>query len=120
MDRVRAVRFAFRSLEHIEQYAGMDPDELCDDNMSTSVIGIKGAKVLFSPMEAVEKKVRLFPEWHKASLTMWQQETDWHRRRPKNEYWMNLKQIVNILSGRPEQVPNATPDVRDLGGKPKQ
>jgi hypothetical protein len=61
MDRVRAERFAFRSLEHIEQYAGMDPDEICDDNMSTSVIGIKGAKVLFSPMEAVEKKVRLSP-----------------------------------------------------------
>lgn len=37
----------------------MDPDELCDDNMSTSVIGIKGAKVLFSPMDAVEKKVRI-------------------------------------------------------------
>jgi 6-phosphofructokinase 1 len=60
MDRVRAVRFAFRSLEHIETYGGMDPDEICDDPMSTAVIGIKGAKVLFSPMETVEKKVGFF------------------------------------------------------------
>jgi 6-phosphofructokinase 1 len=48
------------------------------------------------------------------------QETDWHRRRPKNEFWMNLKQIVNILSGRPEQVPNAKTDVQNMSGKPKQ
>ncbi|KAF2687224.1 6-phosphofructokinase [Lentithecium fluviatile CBS 122367] len=103
MDRVRAVRFAFRSLEHIESFGGMSPDEIDDDPMSTAVIGIKGAKVLFSPMEVIEKK-----------------ETDWHRRRPKNEFWMNLKQVVNILSGRPQQVPNANPDVQSLGGKPKQ
>lgn len=61
MDRVRAVRFAFRSLEHIEQYAGQEPDEIDDDPMSTAVIGIKGAKVLFSPMENIEKKVCLTP-----------------------------------------------------------
>jgi 6-phosphofructokinase 1 len=58
MDRVRAVRFAFRALQHIESYAGMEADEVDDDPMSISVIGIKGAKVLFSPMEAIEKKVR--------------------------------------------------------------
>jgi 6-phosphofructokinase 1 len=57
MDRVRAVRFAFRSLEHIEAFAGMVPDEIEDDPMSTAVIGIKGAKVLFSPMDLIEKKV---------------------------------------------------------------
>lgn len=61
MDRVRAVRFAFRSLEHIEQYAGLEPDEIDDDPMSTAVIGIKGAKVLFSPMENIEKKVCSIP-----------------------------------------------------------
>ena len=61
MDRVRAVRFAFRSLEHIEQYAGLEPDEIDDDPMSTAVIGIKGAKVLFSPMENIEKKVYSIP-----------------------------------------------------------
>ncbi|KAF2444846.1 6-phosphofructokinase [Karstenula rhodostoma CBS 690.94] len=86
MDRVRAVRFAFRSLEHIEQYAGMDPDEIDDDSMSTAVIGIKGAKVLFSPMDVIEKR-----------------ETDWHRRRPKKEFWTDLKEYVDILSGRPSQ-----------------
>ncbi|KAF2644827.1 6-phosphofructokinase [Massarina eburnea CBS 473.64] len=84
MDRVRAVRFAFRSMQHLEQFAGQDPDEMDDNPLSTAVIGIKGAKVLFSPMENIEKK-----------------ETDWHRRRPKNEYWWDLKETVNILSGRP-------------------
>ena len=58
MDRVRAVRFAFRSMEHLESFAGKSRDEIDDDHMSTAVIGIKGAKVLFSPMEIIEKKVR--------------------------------------------------------------
>lgn len=87
MDRVRAVRFAFRSLEHLEGFAGLDPDEVDDDPMSTAVIGIKGAKVLFSPMEQIEKK-----------------ETDWHRRRPKKEFWMELKEVVDMLSGRDAKV----------------
>ncbi|KAF2000015.1 6-phosphofructokinase [Amniculicola lignicola CBS 123094] len=84
MDRVRAVRFGVKSLQHIEAFAGMSRDEIDDDPMSAVVIGIKGAKVLFSPMETVEKK-----------------ETDWKLRRPKNEFWMGLKETVNTLSGRP-------------------
>lgn len=46
---------------------------------------MRGAKVLFSPMEKVEKK-----------------ETDWVRRRPKDEFWMELKDTVDTLSGRPK------------------
>lgn len=57
MDRVRAVRFAFKTMEHLEKYAGMDPDEIDDDPMSTAVIGIKSSNVLFSAMESIEKKV---------------------------------------------------------------
>lgn len=85
MDRVRAVRFGVKSLQHLESFAGKSKDEIDDDPMSTVVIGIKGAKVLFSPMDTVEKK-----------------ETDWKLRRPKNEFWMDLKDTVDVLSGRPK------------------
>ncbi|KAF2828352.1 6-phosphofructokinase [Ophiobolus disseminans] len=102
MDRVRAVRFATKAMQHIEQYADMDPDEIDDDPLSVSVIGIKGSKLLFSPMETVEKK-----------------ETEWHRRRPKHEFWMALKQTVNTLSGRPQVLSNPV-EIDTLAGRPKQ
>ncbi|KAH8732254.1 phosphofructokinase-domain-containing protein, partial [Phaeosphaeriaceae sp. PMI808] len=101
MDRVRAVRFATKAMQHIEAFAGMDPDEINDDPLSVSVIGIKGSKLLFSPMEQVEKK-----------------ETEWHRRRPKHEFWMALKETVNTLSGRP-QAPKTPTDIDTLSGRPK-
>ncbi|KAF2268104.1 6-phosphofructokinase [Lojkania enalia] len=85
MDRVRAVRFAVKSLQHLESFAGKSKKEIDDDEMSATVIGMRGAKVLFSPMEKVEKK-----------------ETDWKRRRPIDEFWMELKVIVDMLSGRPK------------------
>lgn len=74
MDRVRAVRFGVKSMQHLEAFAGQSPDEIDDDPMSTAVIGIQGAKVLFSPMEQVEKK-----------------KTDWKARRPRDEFWRQLK-----------------------------
>ena len=85
MDRVRGVRFGVRSMEHIESFAGRSPDEIADDEMSASVIGIRGATVKFSSMAMVEKH-----------------ETDWKHRRPKDEFWMQLKDVVNVLSGRPQ------------------
>ncbi|KAF2712452.1 6-phosphofructokinase [Pleomassaria siparia CBS 279.74] len=90
MDRVRAVRFGVKSLQHLESWAGKTKDEIEEDAMSTVVIGIKGAKVLFSPMETVEKK-----------------ETDWKLRRPKNEFWIGLKDTVDVLSGRPPAPPGS-------------
>jgi 6-phosphofructokinase 1 len=89
MDRVRAVRFGVKSIQHIETYAGMSLDEIDDDPMSTAVIGIKGAKVQFSPMEIVEKK-----------------ETSWASRRPKHEFWYDAcpldgwKTLANMGSGK--------------------
>ena len=100
MDRVRAVRFATKAMQHIESFAGMEPEEIADDPMSISVIGIKGSKLLFSPMETVEKK-----------------ETEWHRRRPKHEFWMALKETVDTLSGRPQAPANPTP-IDTLAGRP--
>ncbi|KAF2843630.1 6-phosphofructokinase [Patellaria atrata CBS 101060] len=83
MDRVRATRFGVKSLQHLELFAGKTQDQICDDPMSSTVIGIKGAKVTFSPMELVEAH-----------------ETDWKERRPKEEFWLGLKDIVDTLSGR--------------------
>lgn len=85
MDRVRAVRFGVKSLQHIEQYAGRTRKEIADDPMSAAIIGVRGSKVKFSPMERIERE-----------------ETDWKDRRPKNEFWMNLIDIVDTLSGRPK------------------
>ncbi|KAK4999953.1 6-phosphofructokinase, alpha subunit, partial [Cryomyces antarcticus] len=44
MDRVRAVRFGVKSLQHLETYVGKSKDEIAADPMSASVIGIRGAK----------------------------------------------------------------------------
>ncbi|KAF2457848.1 phosphofructokinase-domain-containing protein [Lineolata rhizophorae] len=85
MDRVRAARFGVRSIQHLEQFFGKSKDEIAMDPMSASVIGIRGAKVQFSAMEQTEKY-----------------ETDWKDRRPKNEFWLGFKGIVDTLSGRPK------------------
>lgn len=83
MDRVRAVRFGVKSLQHIETFIGKSKDEIAADPMSAAVIGIVGAKVKFGAMKQVEEE-----------------ETDWKDRRPKNEFWIELGQIVDTLSGR--------------------
>lgn len=86
MDRVRAVRFAVRSMQHIEKFAGLSADAVDADELSSAVIGIRGAKVRFSGMKHVEE-----------------QETDWKHRRPKEEYWQSLKGLGDILAGRPRE-----------------
>jgi 6-phosphofructokinase 1 len=86
MDRIRAMRMAIRCVQHLESFAGKTKDEIAQDEMSTSVIGIKGSRILFSPMggpSGLEYK-----------------DTDWERRRPKNEFWLELQGLVDILSGR--------------------
>lgn len=83
MDRVRAVRFGVKSLQHLETFFDKSREEIAKDPMSTAIIGIRGAKVQFSPMETVERE-----------------ETDWKQRRPKNEFWMDLVDVVDTLSGR--------------------
>jgi len=83
MDRVRAVRFGVKSLQFIEGFAGRSRQEIFDDPMSAAVIGIRGARVKFSPMKKIEE-----------------QETDWKDRRPKYEFWMGLAHVIDTLSGR--------------------
>jgi 6-phosphofructokinase 1 len=80
MDRVRAIRLASKCIQHLESYAGRDGDL---DDLSAAVIGIKGASVVFSSMLKLETE-----------------ETDWKDRRPKDEFWLGLKKVVDTLSGR--------------------
>jgi 6-phosphofructokinase 1 len=98
MDRTRAVRLAIKCIEHLEKFEDRSTSIL-NDPLSSSIIGIKGAKVVFSAMEDVEEK-----------------ETDWPNRRPKDEFWFGLKKVVDVLSGRPD-VPR--PESPLLGWKAK-
>lgn len=84
IDRVRAVRLAARCVQFLEAYAGKSSDEIVADEKSMAVIGIKGAGVVFGPM------VRLETE-----------ETNWKDRRPLQEAWLELRSVVDTLSGRP-------------------
>lgn len=86
MDRIRALRMAIRCIMHLEDYAGKSPADVAADELSASVIGIKGSQVLFSPMGG--------------ATGLEATETDWKRRRPKSEFWLELQDTVNILSGR--------------------
>ncbi|KAJ9317731.1 hypothetical protein DTO271D3_1829 [Paecilomyces variotii] len=89
MDRVRALRMAIKCMQHFESFAGKSRDEIAADELSAGVIGVKGSEVIISPMGG--------PNGLEAT------ETDWKRRRPKTEFWINLQEVVNILSGRPTE-----------------
>ncbi|KAI6712984.1 hypothetical protein B2J93_6428 [Marssonina coronariae] len=99
MDRTRAVRLAIKCIEHIEKYEDRTDKTILEDPQAVTVIGIKGAKVVLSSMKEVEEN-----------------ETDWANRRPKDEYWLDLKHIVDVLSGRPE-VPGPEPPLRGWKAK---
>jgi 6-phosphofructokinase 1 len=85
MDRTRAVRLAIKCIEHLETYEDRTDSVILGDPKSSTVIGIKGASVVFTPMKVVEE-----------------QETDWKNRRPNEEFWIGLKSVVDVLSGRPD------------------
>ncbi|KAI1460117.1 6-phosphofructokinase [Annulohypoxylon moriforme] len=88
MDRCRAVRLAIKCIQHLEKYGPKpqkNPEKISKDPLSASVIGIQGADVVFSPMETLEEN-----------------ETDWKNRRPTVAHWLDNKEVVDILGGRPE------------------
>ncbi|KAI1747451.1 phosphofructokinase-domain-containing protein [Xylaria castorea] len=88
MDRCRAVRLAIKCIQHLEKIGpkGYErPEKISQDSFSASVIGIKGADVIFSSMQDLEEN-----------------ETDWKNRRPTAAHWMGMKSIVDILGGRPD------------------
>jgi 6-phosphofructokinase 1 len=99
MDRCRAVRLAIRCIQHLEQFGRNVHNRVKNDPMSASIIGIKGASVVFTPVTKVEEE-----------------ETDWPNRRPKAAHWLGMKEIVDILGGRP---PYAAPEADLTGIKAK-
>lgn len=99
MDRSRAVRLAIKCMEHLENFGKNAADRVLSDPMSSAVIGIKGASVVFTPMKEVEEK-----------------ETDWTNRRPTEAYWSYMKETVDILGGRPDY-PRPQPKLSGLEAK---
>ncbi|RKF72754.1 ATP-dependent 6-phosphofructokinase [Golovinomyces cichoracearum] len=92
MDRTRAVRLAIKCIEHLEKYEGQSGQDILNDPLSSSVIGIKGASIVFSSMKDVEEN-----------------ETDWPSRRPLNEFWLKYREIVDMMAGRPKLPKPETP-----------
>ncbi|KAI9844260.1 MAG: hypothetical protein M1837_005670 [Sclerophora amabilis] len=103
MDRIRAVRLAVKCMQFLEE-RGLELrgdgarlredaeqtkslDEIGEEMLreSAAVICIEGASVKFKAMETLE-----------------QQETDWKSRRPLKEFWIDYKNVVDTLSGRPK------------------
>jgi 6-phosphofructokinase 1 len=99
MDRSRAVRLAIKCIQHLEQFGKNAHNKVKRDPMSSSVIGIRGASIVFTPMQELEES-----------------GTDWSNRRPLHAYWLGMKDVVDILSGRP---PYPKPDVNLKGLKAK-
>lgn len=89
MDRIRALRMAIQCIRHIEEYATTPADDIAADDMSCVVLGIKGSEVVLSPMGGADG--------------LEETETDWAHRRPRNEFWLELRQLVDTLSGRPSE-----------------
>ena len=84
MDRCRAVRLAIKCMQHLEGFGPAAHDRTATDPLGASVIGIQGSEVVFTPMKALEE-----------------QGTDWPNRRPKAAHWLAMRDVVDILGGRP-------------------
>ncbi|GAB0139173.1 hypothetical protein EsDP_00007386 [Epichloe bromicola] len=85
MDRCRAVRLAIKCTQHLEQYGRNAHNRVKKDPNSTSVIGIQGSEVVFTPMKTLEDR-----------------GTDWPNRRPKIAHWLAMREVADILGGRPD------------------
>jgi 6-phosphofructokinase 1 len=85
MDRCRAVRLAIKCIQHLESFGCKAHNRVKKEPLSISVIGIQSAEVVFTPVEELEEN-----------------DTDWPNRRPKAEHWLSMKDVVDILGGRPK------------------
>jgi 6-phosphofructokinase 1 len=88
IDRVRGLRMAIRCVEYVEQYARKSKDDIAKDEQTAVVMGIEGSEVLFCPLGG--------PEGLEAV------DTDWVNAKRKNENWLEMKDMVDMLSGRPK------------------
>lgn len=84
MDRCRAVRLAIKCMQHLEEFGRGAHNRVKKDPSSTTVIGIRGSEVVFTPMLELETNA-----------------TDWANRRPKTAHWLGMREVVDILGGRP-------------------
>jgi 6-phosphofructokinase len=82
IDRILALRFAVRGLQHLEKSITMSRDEVLEDSMSTAIVGLHGAEVSVSPISNAEKQIS-----NKETLS-------------KKEYWADLKMLGEALEGR--------------------
>ncbi|KAL1890102.1 6-phosphofructokinase, alpha subunit [Ceratocystis pirilliformis] len=85
MDRCRAVRLAIKCIQHLESFGPRTQNRVKHDPLGACVIGIKAANVVFSSIEELENE-----------------HTDWPNRRPLSAHWTGLKDIVDVLAGRPD------------------
>lgn len=83
MDRVRAVRLAVRCIQFMEENHDKTSQQILEDAGTSAVIGIRGASVVFTPVHDLKEG-----------------ETDWSSRRPRKAFWLDLRSIVDTLSGR--------------------
>ena len=86
MDRIRALRMSIKCMQYIEGFAGRSKEDIMQDDMSAAVIGIQGSEVVFTAMGGERGLEGI--------------ATDWKDRRPKNEFWLKMKDTVDVLSGR--------------------
>ena len=90
MDRVRALRMAIKCIQYIEDFTGMSQEDIMHDEKTAAIIGIQGSEVIFSALggdTGLEKT-----------------GTNWKERRPKDDFWFEMKDVVGVLSGRPRAV----------------
>ncbi|KAK5064368.1 hypothetical protein LTR84_000201 [Exophiala bonariae] len=107
MDRIRALRQAIKCMQHIEdRFIGKSPNEIDSDPLSAAVIGIQGSEVVFTALGG--------------PTGLEETGTDWADRRPKDEFWMSMKNTVDILSGRPKTSDCCDDCGKLLSGEPLQ
>lgn len=85
MDRCRSVRLAIKCIQHLESFGCDAHNHVKKEPNSAAVIGIQGSEVVFTPMKELEEK-----------------GTDWPNRRPKMAHWLDMRDVVDILGGRPD------------------
>ncbi|KAK9360625.1 phosphofructokinase-domain-containing protein [Lipomyces starkeyi] len=84
MDRLRATRLAVKCMQFIENNQESDIDKRGLAPETASVIGILGAKVVFTGVKY-----------------LYDHETELQNRRPRKTFWTTMKTVSETLSGRP-------------------
>ncbi|KIY00919.1 uncharacterized protein Z520_03585 [Fonsecaea multimorphosa CBS 102226] len=91
IDRIRSFKLAIKCMQFLEDnFAGKSQEEINANPLNAAIIGIQGSDAVFSPMGS--------------DYGLEATQTDWRLRRQINEYWRPVKGIVDILSGRPNDM----------------